>query len=299
MGVPVRIGGFAESEVSRVLDEACRQVGLSSAGAVMLRGHTNAVYLLKSAGVVAKIARAGTALDGVRRTVRLVQWLVSQDFPTVELLPTEQPVLVGGHAVTFWQYLPQPSQPVPAAQLAAPLRLLHELPPPPFEVPPLDTAGAIRRSIAAITTLSPEDTAYLQRRLSNLEAALARVSYVLQPGLLQGDPQHRNALHHRGAAVLCDWDTACFGAPELDLVTVEIHCRRFGHGRAHYQEFADRYGFDVTSWSGYQGLRDLRELRMITTNAKRASPGSTTLQEVRRRIEGLRSGHDQLQWEIL
>ncbi|WUQ81849.1 hypothetical protein OHA16_01960 [Kitasatospora purpeofusca] len=128
---------------------------------------------------------------------------------------------------------------------------------------------------------------------------MADVDYVLRPGLLQGDPQHRNALHHGEAAVLCDWDTACFGPPELDLVTMEIHCRRFGYGRSHYQRLADLYGFDVTAWSGYAVLRDLRELRMITTNAKRASAGSPTLAEVRRRVEGLRRGDLDDGWNIL
>ncbi|MFD4394331.1 phosphotransferase family protein [Kitasatospora sp. NPDC058478] len=300
MSAPVvRIGGFAESEVVNVLNAACGQAGLDPADAVMLRGHTNAVYLLPAAGAVAKVARVGTPLNGVRRTVQLVQWLTARGFPTVELLSVEQPVIADGHAVTFWHYLPQPGHPVPAVHLAGPLRALHELPPPPFDVRPVDTVGAIRRSIAETTALPLDDLSFLKRRLAELDDARRQVRYVLAPGLLQGDPQHRNALHHQGAAVLCDWDTACFGQPELDLVTVEIHCRRFGYGRSHYQEFADRYGFDVTAWQGYPVLSGLRELRMITTNAKRASLGSPTLAEVRRRIHGLRSGQNRLAWSIL
>nr|BFD90954.1 aminoglycoside phosphotransferase family protein [Kitasatospora sp. Xyl93] len=299
MSAPVvRIGGFAESDVVTVLNAACDQAGLDPAGAEMLRGHTNAVYLLPAAGAVAKIARAGTPLQSVRRTVQLVRWLTSMNFPTVELLRVQQPVVVSGHAVTFWQYLPQ-HRPVPAAYLAAPLRLLHSLPMPPFEVRPVDTAGAIRQSISAISALPPEHLAFLAGRLNELEADLAQVQYVLPPGLVQGDPQHRNALHCGNAAVLCDWDTACVGQPELDLVTVEIHCRRFGYGRSHYRDFADGYGFDVTSWQGFPVLSGLRELRMITTNAKRATVGSSTLAEVCRRIEGLRSSDDELHWNIL
>ncbi|MER7579586.1 phosphotransferase [Kitasatospora sp. NPDC097691] len=295
----LRIGGFAESEVVNVLTTACDRAGLDPADAVMLRGHTNAVYRLPAAGVVAKVARIGTPLASVRRTVQLVKWLTAHGFPTVELLPVDQPVIADGHAVTFWQYLPQPGHPVPAAQLAGPLRALHELPRPPFDVRPVDTVGAIRRSITEATALPADDVAFLERRLAELDDARRQLRYVLAPGLLQGDPQHRNALHHRGAAVLCDWDTASFGQPELDLVTVEIHCRRFGYGRRHYREFADRYGFDVTSWQGFPVLSGLRELRMITTNAKRASAGSQTLAEVRRRINGLRSGEDRLEWSIL
>ncbi|WP_404870172.1 phosphotransferase family protein [Kitasatospora griseola] len=294
-----RIGGFAESEVFAVLETACRHVGVDASDAKLLRGHTNAVYLLEAAGAVVKIARAGTEVDDVRRTVALVQWLMAMEFPTVELLPVEQPVLVGRHAVTFWRHLPQPQRAVPAAYLAGPLRSLHQLPLPPIEVRPLDTVAAIRRSIAATTELPASDLNFLSARVSSLEAALAQVRYVLKPGLLQGDPQHRNALHCHGAAVLCDWDTVCFGPPELDLVTVEIHCRRFGYGRSHYEEFADRYGFDATEWDGYPVLRDLRELRMVTTNAKRAPAGSETLSEVRRRIAGIREADAEMRWNIL
>ncbi|MFF2819463.1 phosphotransferase [Kitasatospora cineracea] len=294
-----RIGGFAEPEVFAVLETACRHVGVDASDARLLRGHTNAVYLLESAGAVVKIARAGTAVDDVRRTVALVQWLTAMRFPTVELLPVEQPVLVGQHAVTFWRYLPQPQRAVPAGYLADPLRALHQLPLPPFEIRSLDTVAAIRRSIGVTAALPENDLDFLSAHVSALEAELTQVRYLLEPGVLQGDPQHRNALHSNGAAVLCDWDTACFGPPELDLVTVEIHCRRFGYGRSHYEEFADRYGFDVTAWDGYPVLRDLRELRMVTTNAKRAPVGSNTLAEVRRRIAGIRKSDAEMRWNIL
>ncbi|MFD0274671.1 phosphotransferase family protein [Kitasatospora sp. NPDC127111] len=300
MTVPgTRIGGFAESEVFAVLETACRRVGIDAADAKLLRGHTNAVYLLASAGAVAKVARAGTAIDDVCRTVELVRWLMDLEFPTVELLPVEQPVVVGQHAITFWRHLPQPQRPVPAVSLAEPLRALHQLPHPPFGVRLLDTVAAIRRSIGVTVALPSADLAFLSERVSALESALDSVEYLLKPGLLQGDPQHRNALHCGGGAVLCDWDTACFGAPELDLVTVEIHCRRFGYGRAHYEAFVDRYGFDVTAWDGYAVLRDLRELRMVTTNAKRAPAGSNTLAEVRQRIDGLRRADAGMLWNIL
>ncbi|GAA1994323.1 phosphotransferase family protein [Kitasatospora viridis] len=299
MSTPARIGGFAAPEANRILDTACRRVGLDPEGAVVLRGHTNAVFRLTAEPVVAKIARLGTRSTDVQRTVQLVRWLTSLDFPTVTLLPVEQPVVVDGHAVTFWSYLPQPDHPVTAQQLAGPLRTLHQLPRPPFEIRPLDTVGAIRRSITAITELPPEQLQYLSARLDHLEKELIDLQFPLPPALLQGDPQHRNALHHGERAVLCDWDTTAFGSPEIDLVTIEIHCRRFGYGPAHYAAFADAYGFDVAGWDGYTVLRDLRELRMITTNAKRAPAGSNTLAEVSRRIEGLHRGDHEQRWHIL
>ncbi|MFE0043714.1 hypothetical protein [Streptomyces albireticuli] len=120
----------------------------------------------------------------------------------------------------------------------------------------------------------------------------------LPEGVLQGGPQHRNALHHCAEAVLCDWDTVCVGQPEWDLVTIEVHCRRFGHGTAQYHDFATAYGFDVRRWPGFATLRDLRELRMITTNARKAHHPPGSLTEVTRRVEGLRNEDTCLRWNI-
>lgn len=119
-----------------------------------------------------------------------------------------------------------------------------------------------------------------------------------RPVVLHGDPQHRNALIAPSGTVLCDWDSAVVGPPEWDLVTVDVHCRRFGYPPAHYDDFATAYGRDVREWKGYSVLRDLRELRMITTNARKAQPGPT-LDEVKRRIQGLNHGDEHQRWSIL
>jgi len=60
-------------------------------------------------------------------------------------------------------------------------------------------------------------------------------------------------------------------------------------GRVDFPQFCRRYGLDIREWPGYAWLRDLRELRMITTNARKSAPGSTTAAEVLRRIEALRA----------
>ncbi|MFF8992519.1 phosphotransferase [Streptomyces sp. NPDC014983] len=293
-------GGYDESEMYQVLERGCAIVGLDSSDACLLRGHTNAVILLNGEQVVVKIARRGSRADDVARTVRFVRWLMDVGFPTVPLHPVDQPVIVDQHAITFWQYLPQPAQPVAAAQLAKPLYALHTLPTPPVPLPAHDNIAAIRRSLAAITCLSSEALAFLNEYAAQLESDLAVVEFELPEGVIQGDPQHRNALHvGDGQAVLCDWDTVALGQPEWDLVTVEVHCRRFGHGGQHYEAFADAYGWDVTRWSGYETLAAIRELRMITTNARKVHHAPSSLEEVQRRVDGLRRHDQSLPWNIL
>ncbi|MEU2559757.1 phosphotransferase [Streptomyces longispororuber] len=293
-------GGFDESELRHIVQHTCKAAELDGTHARLLRGHTNAVILLPDAAAVVKIARRGTPVATVRRTTRFVRWLMDRGFPTVPLHPgPEQPLLVDGHAVTIWTYLPQPGRPVSAAQLAEPLRRLHHLPAPPVELPEHDNVRAIRKSIAAITSLPPATLRFLTERVDRLEAELAEVRYALPTGPLQGDPQHRNALQRGDEAVLCDWDTVAHGHPEWDLVTIEIHCRRFGYSPEHYKDFATAYGYDVTALAGYPTLRDLRELRMITTNARKVHHAPESAHEVQQRIEGLKREDVGTRWHIL
>ena len=225
---------------------------------------------------------------------------MERGFPTAPLHPVpEQPVVIDGHPVTFWTYLPQPDAPVPAARIAEPLYALHQLPAPPFRLRQLDNVSAIRASLKAITTLPEESLRFLSRRIDRLEKQFADVSYELSPAVLQGDPQHRNALYDGDRTVLCDWDTVVWGRPEWDLTTIEIHCRRFGYGSGHYRDFARAYGYDVTEWPGYPVLRDIRELRMITTNARKAARTPGAMAEVERRIVGLQNEDTRLRWNIL
>ncbi|MEU6935096.1 aminoglycoside phosphotransferase family protein, partial [Streptomyces sp. NPDC046374] len=188
-------GGYDESEMHEILERGCKAVGLDFSDARLIRGHTNAVILLEKEQVVVKIARRGSRVADVTRTVQFVRWLMEAGFPTASLHIADQPVLIDQHAITFWKYLPQPSHPVAAAQLAKPLRALHTLPNPPMALPIHDNLAAIRRSLAAITCLSPEALSFLSEHADELDAELETVEFELPEGVIQGDPQHRNALH--------------------------------------------------------------------------------------------------------
>lgn len=300
MSAPV-YGGFSEAPLFELLRRACDMTGLDADGAEILRGQTNAVIRLHTPPIIVKIARAGTAPEEVERTVTFVRWLMDLGFPTVPLYePALQPLIIDGQAVTLWHYLPQPVEPVPADALAKPLNILHSLSGPPVSLPRIDAVRAIRSSLHQTTILSPEDISFLHQSADRLERELADVQYVLDPdAILQGDPHHKNALYGSDGVVLCDWDSVSIGQPEWDLVTIEVHCRRFGYGHDSYLDFASAYGFDITSWRGYEALRDLRELRMIATNARKSTHAPQKAAEVARRVTGLRQGNHDLAWNIL
>ncbi|MGH3999788.1 MAG: phosphotransferase family protein [Pseudonocardiaceae bacterium] len=284
---------------------ACEVLGLDPAGATVLRHHSNAVYLLAQTPVVVKISRP--ANTHTRSTVDLVHWLELHGVPSITLAtaanqppgqPIDQPIEIAGCDVTAWTYLPQ-TRAISASEIAEPLAALHRTPPPPG-TRPLDPFTSINRSIAQSACLSTDEKTLLRKRSDQFAQAWARLEHEAHTALLHGDPQHRNTLWDESAnrAVLCDWESAVTGPLEWDLVTIEIHCRRFGPPQAEYDAFCERSGRDVREWSGYEITRDIRELRMIASNARKSAPGTAPAEEVRRRITHLDSGTN-LRWHIL
>ena len=293
---------FVETRTRPVLAEVCRRLGRSDAEAILLRHHTNAVYAVGDA--VVKIAPPGVLVGDLRPVVTVVEWLVDNDFPTVELYPgIVQPFDVSGHAITVWQRIdPADADPVNAAELGALLRVLHVLPAPPIKLRRLEPIEGIHRSIAVSSILSDEDRQLLRSRLEYLAEAWSRMRFALDEGLLQSDPQTRNALRRfDGTPVLADWDGAAIGPPEWDIATVAVHCRRFAQETPEaFATFTAAYGWDATKWNGFEDLCRLRELKMITTNARKSLSSSPAAAEVHRRIAALRTGDEEMvAWNLI
>jgi len=289
---------FLPDRTRLVAQAACGIAGLDATGALLVRHQTNAVYRLVTAPVMVKVVRPG--ISHTKNVVELVSWLVDQRVPTVELVDgIRQPLELAGCSVALWHYLPQ-DRPISAGDIAAPLLALHSVPSPPVALPELDPLGAIHRSILASRIISDSERGTLLRHWARLVDLVPGLRYASGARLIHGDPQHRNTLWDRrtGLPVLCDWESAAVGHVEWDLVTIEVHCRRFGFPAADYDDFCRRYGRDVRDWEGYPVLRDLRELRMITTNARKSASGTPAAIEVRRRIADLDAGGDGM-WSIL
>lgn len=294
------VESFTPERTRDLLNDLCNSVGFDSTAAELLRHQTNAVYKLGRETVIVKIARPDYSFEDIKRSVTLTRWLMARGFPTVPLIDIEQPVVMQGMAATFWRYLPQ-HRAIMASDIATPLRSLHEFPPPPVAMPQIEAIAAIRYSLDREQILDHDDHELLVKRCETLSASLADLRYDTQPCLVHGDPQHRNALWEPdGRLVLCDWESAAIGQREWDLVTMEVHCRRFGHPADDYEKFCHLYGWDIREWPGYPVLRDIRELRMITTNARKSSPDSRSAQEVRRRVGQVRAGSSPGEcWSIL
>jgi hypothetical protein len=289
---------FTPSVTRPVVETACRLVGLDATDAILLRHQTNGVYRLATVPIVVKVARPGTR--HMRQIISLVPWLIGHGVPTVALLEgVEQPITVHGYDVTLWHYLPQ-TRSILAGEIAEPLAALHRVPMPPMDLPRLDALAAIRRSIENGRILTVEEQAILRGKWERLSELVQRLVFEHPPRLLHGDPQHRNMLwdDRTNQPVLCDLEGAVIGPVEWDLVTIEIHCRRFGRPEGEYGDFCERYGVDIRDWPGYPVLRDLRELRMITSNARKSAANTWEAEEVHRRIALLNAGPEE-RWRIL
>lgn len=288
---------FTPTTTRPVLGAVCEAMQLDPSDATVLRHHTNAVYRLATAPIVVKISRPGTSDAG--STVRLVEWISKHGVPSVALARgAHQPMRIAGCEVTLWDYLPQ-IRAISAGDIALPLAALHRTPPLP-DVPRLDPIPVIDDSIALSRCLTDHEKSALHQHARELTSAWEALTLDSTSVLLHGDPQHRNTLwdDSRNRAVLCDWESAMVGPAEWDLVTIEIHCRRFAHDRTQFEDFCHLYGRDVREWPGYAVVRDVRELKMITSNARKSDPDSPAADEVRRRIRLLDAGPAQ-RWYIL
>jgi hypothetical protein len=81
------------------------------------------------------------------------------------------------------------------------------------------------------------------------------------------DAHYSNAIVTGHGPLLLDGESACLGPAAYDLTTLAVHCDRFAHPPGEYDAFAEAYGLDVRSLPGYGTFKEVRELRMITTNA--------------------------------
>ena len=96
--------------------------------------------------------------------------------------------------------------------------------------------------------------------------------------------------------VLCDLDSLCAGPPEWDLTPMAVGRLRLGHPPERYQQLVEAYGFDVTEWSGFAVLRDLRELKITTSVLPILRSNPRIRGELRRRLDSLRRRDDGERW---
>lgn len=259
-------GGLTRDRLHSLLTAVCACAGLPADGAELVKFTNNAVFLLRRAPVVVRIAGSRAARSRVPTVVRVARWLAEHDFPAVRLLPGyEQPLEVDGHLVTLWRQVPASGARPTGAELAVLLRRLHALPAPSPALPPWRPLEAVRRRLAEPEELTPADHAFLLDECDEVERLLAALDYALPPGVIHGDAFLGNVISGPAGPVLCDFDGTCVGPREWDLTPVAVGALRMDYPVDDHRPLAEAYGFDVLRWPGFPVLRRLRELKLVTS----------------------------------
>jgi hypothetical protein len=293
--------GYAlgEAETRALLQRACAETGLSPDGARLLRLGSNAVYRL-AAPVVARIARQDADPGTPRRAVAVARWLESASYPAVRTVDVDQPVVIDGHAVTFWKAVSDDGgEYATVSEVAQVIARLHHLAVPDDlrlpELEPFENAGG---RIGTSEWLSPGDRDYMAGELARLQDAYARLDFVLPRGVIHGDANVGNVLRDRdGSPVVIDLDGFAVGPREWDLIQTALFYDHYGwHTREEYETFARVYGYDIMRWPGYPVLADAREFIQATWMIQKASENEKTAAEARKRLSALRSGASRKDW---
>ncbi len=110
--------------------------------------------------------------------------------------------------MTVWHRLPDPVRPTEPADLAALLRRVHALPPPPFALPPRALLDGVERWLRlAGDAIDPADAAYLRERRDGFAVAAVALTPRLPRGPIHGDALPRNVHVGPDGPVLIDLET--------------------------------------------------------------------------------------------
>jgi aminoglycoside phosphotransferase (APT) family kinase protein len=290
-------GHFTREKLAEALVAVCEVAGLDPTGADLLRMTNNAVYRLARQPVVVRIVASRTLRHRVEKVVRVATWFAEHDVPAVRLLSgVAQPVRVDEHLATVWDLVPEGGARPRGRDLARLLRRVHGLPIPSFPLPAWEPLDDVRKRVDEAEGLDDADREFLIQRCAEVAERIEGLDFVLPPALIHGDAHLGNLIPSPAGPVLCDFDSSCLGPPEWDLTPLAVGVVRFREPAGRYRELCRTYGFDVTRWAGFPVLREVRELKLITS----VLPIMTSHPEVRpqllRRLDDFRRGDTSARW---
>ena len=230
----------------------------------------------------------------------VARWLESVGYPAVRAIGVDQPVMVDGHAVTFWEAVSDDgSEYATITQVAEVIARLHALTAPETlrlpELRPFDNAGD---RIASSDWLTANDRDFMASELARLQDGYISLEFALPHGIIHGDASIGNVLSDpHGHPVVIDLDDFATGPREWDLIQTAIYYHRFGwHTREEYEAFTKVYGCDIMQWPGYPMLADIREFIMVTSVIQKASGNERLSAEARKRVDALRTDASRRDW---
>lgn len=278
-----------------IVARACRIARVDRARPELLRFGQNAIFRIRP-GLIARVTREGGE-PVAHKELAVSRWLAEAGVPVVRARDdVPQPIIIDTHAVTFWQELAI-ERPATTADVATLIAQVHQLAPPAeLDLPDLAPFANIRQRITAPIWNEGERDA-LDRHLDALVGRY-RAMPASRPWCgVHGDAWSGNVLHTKDGPVLIDLERFSWGPPEWDLVSTAVKYTTFGAISAQeWSTYCDIYGADVTEWSGFSIMRDIRELRETTFAGQAANHYPTAAQQARYRFECLQGQHGNRPW---
>jgi hypothetical protein len=281
---------------AHLLAAACAQVGIDPTGAELIRDGENQIYRLKGR-IIARVNPDGQHA-AAQREVFLARWLNDNGVRAVEPIDVAQPVEVDGHPVTFWhEFAPHHNGSV--RQVATALKQLHALPVPnelkEHKVEPFVRLG---ERIDGATWVSDDDRDWLHECITTLENQWHHRPAGMPDAVIHGDAWVGNFVDVEGHGVtLLDLERCSVGPPEWDLTSTACRVTSYSTLTATgYSAYCDEYGYDVTTWAGFELFRDIRELRVTcyAAHVTQSRPGRRP--EAQLRIDSLRGRRGPRPW---
>ncbi|MBE1875734.1 phosphotransferase enzyme family protein [Myceligenerans pegani] len=280
-----------------VLAATCERIGASPEDARLIKFTNNAVFALARDPFVVRIAGSSAIEKRVNKVVSVANWLARHDMPTVRLVEgIEQPMTVDGRLVTVWHKVadvgPQPT----GHDLGRIAKRFHALPDAPGSLPKWDQLHSTRTRLATQDVLTGDEHDFLAQTADELEAELAEVDYLLEPGPIHGDVFAGNLIPGPDWPVLCDFDSTCHGPREWDLTPAAVGRLRFHYPVDYHGQLAEAYGLDITTWPGFTVFRRIRELQLVCSVLPVLRSSPRIRDQWRHRFETFRDGDLDAVW---
>ena len=279
----------------------CTAAGLHFDHLVLLRFGQNALFRVEGLPYVLRVARPATGEIRVRTEMLIARALERAGFPAIRLarLPVEQPLRHDSSLGTFWYWIDgEPGTAAPLGQFGHALRRFHNVTASLADnLPSWDPFCRLQSRLAGLEqTASQAELRLLRSLYEQLQEELTSVRYELPAGVLHGDAHRGNTLLHDGQLVFLDFEEACVGPREWDLVPTAVSVKRMGLSPAQYQDFSEAYGFDVMRWAGFRVLRRLRELDMTAWLMQNRATSPEVAREVEVRLRSWREDDEHARW---
>lgn len=113
------------------------------------------------------------------------------------------------------------------------------------------------------------------------------------PGSLLPTPSHPSRF------LLTDWESACLGPREMDLILVGAPGSRFDDTDDERHAFTTAYGYDIATWPHHQTLRDIRDLHALAGHLRAAPHHTPARTELHHRIDTLRRNDHTTRWHTI